>query len=304
MNPPILRARQVGKRYGDFEALKGLDLEVVRGECVGLLGPNGAGKSTLIGILYGVVRRSKGELSLFGLDPEISSREVRARVGVVPQENALDDSLTVLENMRLFARFKGLGSSADAEIVQLLEYMLLAQKKDAFIRELSGGMKRRLAFVRALLGRPELVILDEPTTGLDPAVRHLLWEKVLQLKKDGRTVLLTTHYIHEAEVLCDRVVIMSKGGVVDAGTPRDLIRQHAPGFVATFAAGSSARLRPHSREGWVHFEQGKQDCVRAPRLEELLQLQEASGFGALQMRPANLEDVFLKLTGEGLTHDD
>jgi lipooligosaccharide transport system ATP-binding protein len=307
MSQILLNAQGVSKRYGDFVALAGLDLQVSAGECVGLLGPNGAGKSTLIGILYGVVARNGGSLEVFELDPAKQARALKHRLGVVPQENALDDGLTVMENMRLYARFVGLpAGEADARILELLDYMLLAPKKDALIKELSGGMKRRLAFVRALLGDPELVILDEPTTGLDPAVRHLLWEKVLHLKTRGKTVLITTHYIHEAEVLCDRVVIMSKGRVIDSGTPKDLIRQHAPGFVATFASDSAERLRsrlPEDSNGWQLFEQGKQDCVRAPRLDDLLSLQERSGLGALQMRPANLEDVFLKLTGEGLSHD-
>jgi lipooligosaccharide transport system ATP-binding protein len=216
----LIHAKQVTKRFGDFEALQGLDLEVKAGDCVGLLGPNGAGKSTFIGSLYGVVERTGGELTVFGLDPKLNSREIKRRLGVVPQESALDEGLTVRENMRLFANFVGVAAAKrDARIGSLLKMMALDHKAEAPIRALSGGMKRRLAFVRALLSEPEILILDEPTTGLDPAVRHLLWEKVGELRAAGKTILLTTHYMHEAEVLCDRIVILSKGKVIDSGSP-------------------------------------------------------------------------------------
>lgn len=302
----VIRASQVRKKFGDFEALQGLDLEVEQGSCVGLLGPNGAGKSTFIGSVYGVVDRTAGALEVFGLDPRSHARAIKHRLGVVPQENALDEGLTVIENMRLFANFLGIPKGVrDRRISELLKYMLLDHKAEAPIQSLSGGMKRRLAFVRALLGEPELVILDEPTTGLDPAVRHLLWEKVMHLKGQGKTILVTTHYMHEAEVLCDRVVILSKGRVVDTGSPAALIRQHTPGFVALFEApDAETRLRAAAGPGWQLFAQRSQWCVRAPQLEDLLSLQEKTGLQALQLRPANLEDVFLKLTGEELSVND
>lgn len=302
---PILLARGVAKRFGTFEALASLDLEVRQGQCVGLLGPNGAGKSTFIGCLYGVVLRSGGELKVFGLDPAEQARGIKRRIGVVPQENALDEGLTVLENMRLYARFGGLSRKlADPRITELLAYMMLETKRDALIKTLSGGMKRRLTFVRALLADPELLILDEPTTGLDPSVRHLLWEKVIELRGQGKTILVTTHYMHEAEVLCDRIVILDRGRVVGTGAPRELIEREVPGFVGIFPPGSDGSLGLHLPAAWELYHQGQQCCVRAPRFDDLLELQRASGVTALQMRPSNLEDVYLKLTGSELNDDE
>ncbi len=301
----ILRARGVTKTFGNFAALQGLDLEVRAGECVGLLGPNGAGKSTFIGCLYGVVRRNGGELEVFGHDPVSASRKIKERIGVVPQENALDEGLTVLENMLLYARFGGLSKKqAVSRIDELLATMALDHKRDATIKELSGGMKRRLTFVRALLSDPELHILDEPTTGLDPAVRHLLWEKVHSFRQAGKTVLVTTHYMHEAEILCDRVVILNRGLVVGAGKPGEMINRETPGFVGIFDPEQEPSIRDHLSPQWQIFQQGRQCCVRAPRLEDLLALQSAANTTALQLRPANLEDVYLKLTGRELDDDE
>lgn len=301
----IIQARGVAKRFGDFAALQGLDLEVRRGECVGLLGPNGAGKSTFIGCLYGSVLRTSGELTVFGFDPARQARHIKERLGVVPQENALDEGLTVIENMRLYARFGGLArQEAESRIDELLQHMALDHKRDAMIRMLSGGMKRRLAFVRALLAKPDLLILDEPTTGLDPAVRHLLWEKVQSFRQAGQTVLVTTHYMHEAEILCDRIIILNRGEVVGTGAPKELIERETPGFVAIFPAGVEEPLQPLLHESWQFFHQGRQCCVRSPQLEDLLALQQQLGVGALQLRPANLEDVYLKLTGRELDDDE
>ena len=299
--PAIIRAFGVNKRFGDFTALEELDLEVRQGECVGLIGPNGAGKSTFIGCLYGVVQRSGGRLEVFGLDPAQAPRRIKQRIGVVTQENALDEELTVVENLRVYARFVGLApAAAGPRIEELLARMSLDHKRDATIKALSGGMKRRLTFVRALLADPELLILDEPTTGLDPAVRHLLWEKVLGFRQAGRTVLVTTHYMHEAEILCDRIIVLNRGRVVAAGAPRELIAREAPGFVALFEPEAEPRVRPHLPAGAEVFHQGRQCCVRAARLEELIALQQRTGVMALQLRPSNLEDVYLKLTGKEL----
>ncbi len=302
--PFVIEARAVRKNFGETEALRGVSLAVRPGECVGLLGPNGAGKSTFIGILYGAVRRTGGDLAVFGLDPAMRARDIKRRLGVVPQENALDEGLTVEENMLLFARFVGLARKRRAtRVTELLRHLNLDHKKDATIHELSGGMKRRLAFVRALLADPEMLILDEPTTGLDPAVRHLLWEKVADFRRAGKTILVSTHYMHEAEALCDQVVVLNHGVVAAAGSPRELIRAHTPGFVAIFAVSPELSAKLAGAAHCVVDNRGDVLLARAPTLDDLLRLQREIGVEAQQLRPTNLEDVFLKITGEGLDQD-
>ncbi len=302
----MIVAKSLQKSFGGLKALDGVDLEISRGECFGLLGPNGAGKSTFISMTYGTVLRTHGELSVFGYDPQSQGREIKKRMGVVTQDNALDESLTVLENMLIYGAFVGVPRAERLRrIDELLEYMNLAHKKDAMIRTLSGGMKRRLVFVRALLGKPELLILDEPTTGLDPAVRHLLWGKVKELHQSGTTIVLTTHYMHEAEVLCDRLVILNKGRVVAEGSPQKMIREQTPGFVAIFSpedesvvegfVGSRTDLRCDTNSSGVY--------LRSLDLQKLTDFHTQHQLKPLQIRPANLEDVFLKLTGEELAVD-
>lgn len=305
MPAPVVKADSVSKRFGDFEAVKSLTFEVREGECFGLLGPNGAGKSTLMGMLYGVNLRNAGVLSVFGLDPASHSRGIKKRLGVVTQDNALDDGLTVEENMLIYAAFLGVPSADRRHRVdELLEFMMLSHKRDAPIRFLSGGMKRRLVFVRALLGNPDLLILDEPTTGLDPAVRHLLWGKVRELRARGKTILLTTHYMHEAEILCDRILVMNKGENVAEGSPAQLIDRYSPGFVAVFdKTGTCAEKELAESLSLQVHEDSSGVYVRAPRFETLLEFQRRCGRLAAQLRPANLEDVFLKLTGQELTAD-
>lgn len=302
----MILARNIKKTFGSFQALQGVDLEINAGECVGLLGPNGAGKSTFINIIYGATRRTSGELKIFDLDPSQDSAKIKTRLGVVPQENALDEALTVFENMLLFARFLGVPKSQSAKRIKtLLAYMSLDHKKDAAIRTLSGGMKRRLAFVRALLANPELLILDEPTTGLDPAIRHLLWQKVRDLHKQGKTILITTHYMHEAEVLCDRIIILNQGKIIDQDSPKNLIAKHAPGFVASFRDDQNVetKLRSYIPSHWTLYKQQETWCVRAPALDEIVNFHKGE-LNPLQIRPANLEDVYLKLTGEELSQND
>lgn len=297
----MITARSLRKNFGSFCAVDNLSLDIKKGECFGLLGPNGAGKSTFIGMTYGQVERSGGELSVFGFDPQKESRAIKKRLGVVTQENALDESLSVMENMLIYSAFIGVPShERQKRVVDLLEYMNIAHKKDEKILALSGGMKRRLVFVRALLGKPELLILDEPTTGLDPAVRHLLWGKVKELHQQGTTIVLTTHYMHEAEVLCNRLVIMNQGKISGEGSPQKLIQEHTPGHVGIY--DFTVRDAIHSfaeRNNFNYHEDSSGIYVRASRMEDLL----SSGVQALQLRPANLEDVFLTLTGKELSTD-
>ncbi len=299
----MIIAKSVVKEFGSFKAVDGIDLEIKKGECFGLLGPNGAGKSTFINMAYGCVRRTSGDLKVFGYDPNTHSREIKKRLGVVTQDNALDESLTVLENMMLYCSFIGVPKTERKKHVSdLLDYMNLGHKKDARIQTLSGGMKRRLVFVRALLGKPELLILDEPTTGLDPAVRHLLWGKVTELHQAGTTILLTTHYMHEAEVLCDRLIIFNNGKVTAEGSPQHMISEHTPGYVGVFNLEDQEKMKilvSNNRDIYFHTDTSGM-YLRVKTLTELTDFHSIHGLKPLQIRPSNLEDVFLKLTGQEL----
>lgn len=302
----MIQAIALEKSFGDFKAVNKIDLSIKKGECFGLLGPNGAGKSTFINMLYGTVERTAGSLSVFNYDPKNQSREIKKRLGVVTQDNALDESLTVIENMMLYCAFIGMPKSErEGRVLELLNYMNLGHKKNAPIRALSGGMKRRLVFVRALLGKPELLILDEPTTGLDPAVRHLIWGKVKELRKNGTTIVLTTHYMHEAEFLCDRLVILNHGQIVAEGSPQQMIAQHTPGYVGIFDVSCRSLIEKlFADQSAVHFHEDSSGVyVRTPTLAELTGLHADQGLMPLQIRPANLEDVFLKLTGQDVLND-
>ena len=302
----MITAKSLVKKFGDFSAVDGLNLQINKGECFGLLGPNGAGKSTFISMTYGTVQRTSGELTVFGYDPKTNNREIKRRLGVVTQENALDESLTVIENMMIYCAFIGIPKAERKKRVEdLLEYMNLMHKKDMPIMALSGGMKRRLVFVRALLGKPELLILDEPTTGLDPAVRHLLWGKVKELHSQGTTIVLTTHYMHEAEVLCNRLVIMNKGVVAGEGSPKELINQHTPGYVGIFSNDHREQIGKitNGNSNYTLTEDTSGIYVRTNSLDELTALHSKNNLTPLQIRPSNLEDVFLKLTGQELTAD-
>ncbi len=289
-----------------MNAVDGIDLEINRGECFGLLGPNGAGKSTFISMTYGMIMKTSGQLSVFDYDPSTQSREIKKRMGVVTQDNALDESLTVNENMLIYSAFMNVPKTErQSRVDELLEYMNLSHKRNAPIQSLSGGMKRRLVFVRALLNKPELLILDEPTTGLDPAVRHLLWGKVKELKAQGTTILLTTHYMHEAEMLCDRLVIMNQGKVVAEGTPMKMISSYAPGFVGIFKPEDHAKVESIalSNPEFSFHTDGSGTYLRTATLSQITSLHERTNLQPLQIRPANLEDVFLKLTGKELAAD-
>lgn len=279
-------AQNVSKEFSGVCAIQDISFSIDQGECFGLLGPNGAGKSTMIKLIYGVMGRTRGELNVLGFDPSIQARELRKHIGVVMQEDALDEAMDVRDNMLMFCRFHNLwGRAAEQRVDELLDFMSLTTKAKAKISTLSGGMKRRLAFVRSLIAKPKLLILDEPTTGLDPAVRRLLWETIQNLKRSGTTIILTTHYMDEAEFLCDRLVLIDRGSIQAAGSPKQLIDAHCSGYAAFFLDAT---------------QYGKPMRLECATLAEVAKLAEIQGRQPEMVRPANLEDVFLKLTGKDL----
>jgi len=305
-----LTCENVKKSFGTFEALKGASVEVREGECFGLLGPNGAGKSTLISLIYGAASRTGGSIKVFGHDPQTEGRKVRSQIGVVTQENNLDSSMSVVENMEMYSRYVGVPKNErSARIAELLDFMMLSHKANAVIESLSGGMRRRLVFVRALLHNPRMVILDEPTTGLDPAVRQLLWDKVHEMKKKGVTILLTTHYMDEAERLCDRLVILDEGSVKAEGTPAQLISKHCPNYFAGIHPQDGERLsaklfKSAMPEGMTFTQDHNQPLLGAQDLNSLSDFLTSHEAKPLFIRPSNLEDVFLRITGRELTDND
>lgn len=300
-----LVCKDVKKNFGSFAALQGASFDVKAGECFGLLGPNGAGKSTLINMIYGATSRTSGEIQVFGQDPQVEGRRVRAQLGVVTQSNHLDSSMSVMENMQMYARYVGLPkTNRQTRIEELLDFMMLSHKSNAVIESLSGGMKRRLVFVRALLHDPKLLILDEPTTGLDPAVRQLLWDKVGELKAKGTTILLTTHYMDEAERLCDRLIILDGGLVKTEGTPRQLIARNCPAYYAGFEKSAGQELRGNLQNSMIFSEDKTHLMLGANDLNELSSFVTSRQLKPIFIRPSNLEDVFLKITGKELSADD
>ena len=305
----IIEAHGLGKAYGDFEAVKGIDFHVEAGEFFGMLGPNGAGKTTTIRMITCVTPPTAGRLLVEGLNVEQDDREIKARLGVVPQDDNLDEDLTVRRNLEIYARYYDVtGSLAKERIDEGLALMQLADKSDERINALSGGMKRRLIVARALVNDPRILILDEPTTGLDPQARHLVWRKLRLLRERGVTILLTTHYMDEAEQLCDRLVIMDEGVILDGGRPRDLIAKYAGSEVLELhllpdeRASIRAMIEPHVGESG-RIEQ-IEDVMYVYGLDSAV----ATEVGArvedpyrVYQRRANLEDVFLTLTGHGLS---
>jgi lipooligosaccharide transport system ATP-binding protein len=301
--PPAIRIRGLRKSYrGAPPAVDGLDLEVASGTCFGLLGPNGAGKTTTIRVLCAASPRDAGEVEVLGLDPATDARALKGRIGVVPQLDNLDPDFTVLKNLVVYGRYFGIPADRARErALELLAFVRLGDRTGAAVEELSGGLKRRLVIARALLHDPRLLVLDEPTTGLDPQSRHELWDRVRELKKRGVTILLTTHYMEEAEALCDRVAIVDHGKVLEQGVPADLVRRHArrevveahgtefgdPGTLA----GPDADAEVHGERLSIYTEHGEEVYHRI-----------VQAFPAAQatLRRASLEDVFLRLTGRGL----
>ena len=298
-----LAARGLSKRYGGVEVVRGLDLELVRGECFGLLGPNGAGKTTTLRLCLGLIEPAAGEVRLLGLPVPERAREARLRVGVVPQADNVDPDFTVRENLLVYGRYFGLARrEVEARLPGLLDLAGLAGRADARIQALSGGMRRRLTLARALVNDPDLVFLDEPTTGLDPQARHLIWERLKQLTARGRTLLLTTHFMDEAERLCDRIAVIDHGRLIAQGTPADLIATHIePEVVEVHGEALAAWAAAEGRQLSERCEQAGETAFCYVRDPKPL-LASLAGHSRLRYlhRRANLEDVFLKLTGRDL----
>lgn len=305
-NDAIVRARGLTKRYGDVVAVDGIDFDVVPGESFGLLGPNGAGKSTAMRMIGGTLERSGGELSVVGMDPERRGPQVRAHLGVVPQQDNLDEELRVGDNIIVYGRYFGLPHSyLRPRARELVEFAQLTEKIDAKVSELSGGMKRRLTIARALINEPRVLLLDEPTTGLDPQARHVLWDRLFQLKEEGVTLLVTTHFMDEAEQLCDRLIVMDKGKIVAEGSPRDLIATYASREVLELRLGASRSAEAVGQlDGIGHRIEALPDrlLIYADSGDEALEavLERGLNPSTTLVRRASLEDVFLRLTGRSL----
>lgn len=306
MASEIISVKNVFKTYGDLKALKGLSFTVQPSTCLSLLGPNGAGKTTMMKILYAKATRDKNpgsEVSVFGFDPAKNELDIKSRSGVVPQDNNLDEELNVEENLQLYCKFYGIGKKeGQARIDYLLDFMDLDAKKGVKIRELSGGMKRRLIIARALLNEPELLILDEPTTGLDPQVRQVIWDKLRILKKQGTTILLTTHYMDEAFQLADTIIIMDKGEKIVEGNPKALLQEHIEDFVLEVHDKDSVKSPENVKDNGdmrCEITEDRFYCY-SNSIDELKKLAGSIGLEDYYVRQSNLEDLFLKVTGRGL----
>lgn len=294
----MVRAAGVTKAFGDLRAVDGVDFTLSPNECVGFLGPNGAGKTTLMRMIYSAIAKSAGELTVFDRLPMIDRKKINAHVGVVFQENNLDEELDAAECLLVHALYCGLDHrTARRRIAGLLEWLGLAAKATSRIRALSGGMVRRLMIARALLNGPRLLILDEPTTGLDPQVRHTIWALLRELKRQGMTILLTTHYMEEAQQLSDRVMIMDRGKIILGGDPNELIEQHLERYVLQ---ASGLAESPTVNGDVRHERAGDADYFYSRSEEPLQRLYESVPTKHVVLRHANLEDVFLKFTGRGL----
>ena len=298
----VLRAHGLRKRYEKLDVVDGVELDIARGECFGLLGPNGAGKTTTLRLCLGLTYPDAGEIELLGEPVPARAREARQRVGVVPQFDNLDPDFTVAENLLVFGRYFGIARDAVAgRLAGLLEFAGLTGREDARINTLSGGMKRRLTLARALINDPQLLFMDEPTTGLDPQARHLIWERLRRLTQEGKTLILTTHFMEEAERLCHRLAIMDRGRLIAVGSPRALIAQHIEPQVVEVHGNGFAQWMERARRLAPRVERAGDTVFAyaadaAPLLADLRERPELSYLH----RPASLEDVFLKLTGRDL----
>ncbi|MGC5583114.1 ABC transporter ATP-binding protein [Ornithinimicrobium sp. W1665] len=306
MTEPVISARGLRKEYGDFAAVDGIDFEVHRGESFGLLGPNGAGKSTTMRMIGGTLDRTGGTLQVLGMDPGRQGPEVRAHLGVVPQQDNLDDELRVRENIVMYGRYFGLprsflGPKAD----ELLAFAQLEAKATEKVVNLSGGMKRRLTIARGLVNEPRILLLDEPTTGLDPQARHVLWDRLFRLKESGTTLVVTTHFMDEAEQLCDRLIVVDHGRIMAQGSPRQLIREHSTREVVEVRFGSQRNAQVVADlEGVGTRNEVLPDRILVYTDDGEAALEEIARRGlhpvTSLVRRSSLEDVFLRLTGRTL----
>lgn len=304
LNTSVVNAQRLKKKYGELEVVKGISFSVKEGECFGFLGPNGAGKTTTIRMIQCFTLPTDGELEVFGMSVFHHPRKIKAMMGVTPQDDLLDKDLKVKENLTVYAGYFGISKKeADRKSDDVLEFMQLRDKAREKVNNLSGGMRRRLLIARALMNNPKLLIFDEPTTGLDPQARHLIWAKIRELKDNGVTVILTTHYMEEASRLCDRLVIMDQGFFIAEGNPQDLITKFAGDEVieirnnsldkkdiATHLGGCAFELEYHEGIYYIFY---KKNCDVMSRLVN-------AGLKNFMHRPTSLEDVFLKLTGRDL----
>ena len=306
MSQSLIHARGLTKKFGDFTAVNGIDLHVVKGESFGLLGPNGAGKSTAMRMIGATSQRTSGELTILDKDPEKFGPQIRAHLGVVPQQDNLDTHLTVTENLYIYGRYFGLSRKfVKGKIEELLAFAQLEEKRNSTVESLSGGMKRRLTIARALVSEPEILMLDEPTTGLDPQARHILWDRLFRLKEDGVTLLITTHFMDEAEQLCDRLVVMDKGSIMAEGSPAQLIKDYSTKEVLEVRFGSERNSQMANDLSQL--------CERIEELPDRILMYTEDGEELLErvykknfhpktslVRRSSLEDVFLRLTGRTL----
>ena len=302
----LIEVENLTKKFGDFTAVNGISFSVKQGESFGLLGPNGAGKSSTMRIIAATSQRTSGNVKILGKDPEVNGPQIRAHLGVVPQQDNLDEELTCAENLYIYGRYFGLPKKmVIAKIDELLEFAQLIDKKDTKVNALSGGMKRRLTIARALVSDPDILMLDEPTTGLDPQARHILWDRLFRLKEKGVTLLITTHHMDEAEQLCDRLIVMDKGQIMAEGAPAELIKQYSSKEVLEVRFGSDRNAQMVDRL--------KSLATRLEELPDRLLLYAESGEDLLAkitsmnihpntslVRRSSLEDVFLRLTGRSL----
>lgn len=300
----MVTVKNIIKCYGKATAVDEISFSISKGECFGLLGPNGAGKTTTIKIINCQSPLTSGEIFVSGMDIEMFPRKIKAIMGVVPQEENLDPDLTVLKNLLAYARYFEISDSeAMDRAEELLKFFSLSKKKDSLIRVLSGGMKKRLLIARALINNPKILILDEPTTGLDPQLRHIIWQKLRLLKKNGLTILLTTHYMEEASQLCDQIAIMDKGKLLIEGNPIKLVEERIGKEVIELRIGNSTEkelIEKLDGFDFMHERVGDTLYFFSRDGKDLLQFLISNNYSHLLHRPATLEDLFLKLTGRGL----